>query len=423
MRLLRSLSIGCRTNSTPKHLSSAGSQITKTLAAISAAGLVFASAGFGAVYAWTTGSVHGPLLASLMVAMAVALELAKPLAVASTLASFKSWAIVRGLLLTVLAAVAIGYSLSAELQLVASTRGDVVAKREAAIEQHDDRRERVKAARTELASLAPARTAEEAQADIAKLLADNPKAYNCRNATANPTARYVCPKVAVLNGEVARAKRRGDLQTAIDLRTDDANSTDAVKKADPGSSALATYLAALGVNISSTRLSDWLTLVPVLALEIGAALALVLVQAVSSVQTGQGMPRQVEQKPDTLDQGLAVQPQTALPDTKTPVRTSVPVSGPTASATEKRTPRKPKKRTRGKNGKGGGGGQQGKRRLGNVVDLLKARGGRIEGGQRAIAKSLGLSKSRVNEVLHELAAAGAVRLATSRTGTLVSLAA
>ena len=260
--------------------------------------------------------VHGPLLASLMVGMAIALELAKPLAVASALASFKSWAIVRGLLLMVLAAVAIGYSLSAELQLVASTRGDVVAKRAAAIEKHDDRRERVNAARTELASLAPARTMVEAQADIAKLLADNPKAYNCRNATANPTARYVCPKVAVLNGEMARAKRRGELQNAIDLRTDDAKPTYAVKNADPGSSALATYLAALDVNISSNRLSDWLTLVPVIALEIGAALALVLVQAVSGVQTGQEAPRQVEQKPDSRDAVQSALPQSTSPDTK-----------------------------------------------------------------------------------------------------------
>ena len=60
--------------------------------------------------------------------------------------------------------------------------------------------------------------------------------------------------------------------------------------------------------------------------------------------------------------------------------------------------------------------------LGYVIDLLKAKGGRIEGGQRAIARTLGLSKSRAHELLHELAAAGAVRLATSRAGTIVALA-
>lgn len=54
--------------------------------------------------------------------------------------------------------------------------------------------------------------------------------------------------------------------------------------------------------------------------------------------------------------------------------------------------------------------------------ILRARGGKLEGGQRSIAKVLGLSKSRLNELLHELASAGHVRLAVGRTGTTVSLA-
>ena len=99
--------------------------------------------------------------------MAVALELAKPLAVSSALAAFRSWrTVMRGLLLSLLAIVAVGYWLTAELQLIAGSRGDLVAKREAVIEGHSDRRENVKAARAELATLAPSRTVEEAKADI-----------------------------------------------------------------------------------------------------------------------------------------------------------------------------------------------------------------------------------------------------------------
>src|SRR5262245_29868061 len=64
-------------------------------------------------------------------------------------------------------------------------------KREAAIESHDDRRQRVKGARAEIAILAPSRTIEEAKVNITKMLAANPKAGDCRNATANTTARYV----------------------------------------------------------------------------------------------------------------------------------------------------------------------------------------------------------------------------------------
>jgi DNA-binding transcriptional regulator LsrR (DeoR family) len=58
-----------------------------------------------------------------------------------------------------------------------------------------------------------------------------------------------------------------------------------------------------------------------------------------------------------------------------------------------------------------------------VVDLLKARGGQVKGGQRALAKQLKLSKSRVNELLREAADTGLVRLSTSRSGTSVAIAA
>lgn len=216
MRLDRTKHTPCRTDSRPRDLNSAGSQITRTIAAISAAGLIIASAGFGAVFAFGLGIQHGLLLASLTVLMAVALELAKPLAVASALAAFRSWrTVMRGLLLSLLAVVAIGYSVTAELQLIAGSRGELVAKREAAIEGHSDRRESVKQARAELVTLAPSRTPEEVKADVVKLLAAHPKANGCRDATAGATARFVCPKVAALNGEIARAKRRAELQDAI----------------------------------------------------------------------------------------------------------------------------------------------------------------------------------------------------------------
>lgn len=57
-----------------------------------------------------------------------------------------------------------------------------------------------------------------------------------------------------------------------------------------------------------------------------------------------------------------------------------------------------------------------------VIELLKAKGGELKGGQRGIAKALGLSKSRANELLHELARAGRICLETSAQGTSVRLA-
>lgn len=85
-------------------------------------GFVVASAGFGAVFAWQTGSTYGVLLGSLAVIMALSLEVAKPLAVVGMIEAGRKWEFGRAVLLAVLASIAILYSLTAELQLVASSR-------------------------------------------------------------------------------------------------------------------------------------------------------------------------------------------------------------------------------------------------------------------------------------------------------------
>ena len=301
-----------------------------------------------------------------------------------------------------LALVAIAYSLTAELSLVASSRGDLVAKRAGAIEQHDDRRERVKDARAELATLAPSRTVAEAQADVVKLLAANPKAGDCRTVR-NDVARYVCPKVESLKGEQARSKRRADLQAVIDKATDSATPTVAVKSADPASAALTAYLATIGVPVPAGLLSDWLVLVPVLALEIGAALSLVLIQAVSGSSAVQAAPKTanvVDAEPAEPHQHTAAQPgslPTARVDNKTPAT-------------------KPKRASKAKRSK-----RANRRRLGQpapaskeavklrLVDSLRAEGGKLDDASvRGVAKLIGAKKSTVHNAVAGLIASGVV---------------
>jgi disulfide bond formation protein DsbB len=98
--------------------------------AISAILLVLSSAGFGAYFAWSQAEHHGPALAVLAVAMALGLETAKPFAVEAVFDCLRRWAIGRALAMLALAIVAIGYSLTAELSLMAQTRGDATATRE-----------------------------------------------------------------------------------------------------------------------------------------------------------------------------------------------------------------------------------------------------------------------------------------------------
>ena len=56
-----------------------------------------------------------------------------------------------------------------------------------------------------------------------------------------------------------------------------------------------------------------------------------------------------------------------------------------------------------------------------LLDLIRDKGGVLIGGQSSIARTLGWSKSRLHDALHDLAHAGLVRLTTGKTGTVVQL--
>jgi hypothetical protein len=161
--------------------------------------------------------------------------------------------------------------------------------------------------------------------------------------------------------------------------------------------ALSGYLAAVGQPLSTDALNKLLVILAVLVIEFGGGLSFAL--------------------------AMSLRADVSAPEA---VVLAEEVSGPAEARNAQRvsgTARKKRKRSR-RDDKGGHGAPKsgGHRIPQNVVDLLKERGGRIEGGQRGIGRLLGLSKSRVNELLHELAAAGAVVLSTSRAGTTVELA-
>jgi hypothetical protein len=74
---------------------------------------------------------------------------------------------------------------------------------------------------------------------------------------------------------------RHELEVILDEVSAQITSGPAVAIADPGATALMTYLSALGISVSAGLVAQWLNLVPVLALELGSALAGVLVASVS----------------------------------------------------------------------------------------------------------------------------------------------
>jgi hypothetical protein len=318
---------------------------------------------------------------------------------AQCLASLGTWRFVRGVALGALASVAIVYSLSAELTLMAGARGDVVAARNAELKAAQDaradaqrKRDRYDAARLELASLSPTRSASELQHQIDSLLL-TPGADGCVEINGRVT-RTVCPQVVSLREELARAQRRSELEAIIVQPLPSVPAGDhTISAADPGATAISVYLAALGLRVSSDALSEWLALVPVIALEVGSATAALLAGAYVAQPARTVTTAQVAQPENTGD----------------------------AAAQKPARPVKPRKQPRRRDDDDRDAGPP-KRGLPALLETVRENGGVVELGQRRLARQLGVSRTTLQRALGDLAAAGDVALSTSQAGTRVALA-
>jgi hypothetical protein len=230
------------------------------VAKTAATGLCLSSAAFGALFAYGVGIKHSIALAGITILFVVALELIKPLALVAAFDAFKNWSPVKGLALSALAIVAIAYSLTAELALTASSRSDLAASRQAESDSATRAKERHTRASSELAILKPSRTIGEVEAAIARQSANGCAAQNTKGS-------WVCPVNASLLGELARAKRRQELEAVLS-GADQALAGSHATVADPGSVALATYLSALGLDVKPETVAQYLMLVPIVALEL-----------------------------------------------------------------------------------------------------------------------------------------------------------
>jgi hypothetical protein len=347
--------------------------LPRIVTATSAAALVAASAGFGAFYAWTTGYNHGPIIGALSVLMALGLEGAKPFAIEGVFTALRSWSLVRALALAALGSVAVAYSLSAELSLMAGTRADNAAQRSQASDTVATAKARYAAAQRELEALPMTRPVAAINAEIARLKTTRGLAP-CDDTSApgyGAVTRRVCAQIAAQSAEAATSVRRDELQATLHSAERDLAAAPLATDADPAASALVTFLAAAGVPSDAGTLSKWLALVPVLALEVGSALAVVLA-------AGTPARHVPAQERIAAEQGDGNGP--ALSQ-------SSPATGLKAA----------------------------------LLDHLKAHGGSIRSGQRGLAKALGTSTTELHRTVHALAATGLVGLSTAPSGTEVRL--
>ena len=220
----------CKRSSLPVQRSQQLTQHSSLILQAGALLLVGASAALGSYFGFIIGSQQHVLLGLVFAGAALGGELLKPYAVSEVVSSLAQWNIIRALACLALSAACVVYSFTAELSLAATTRGDFAATREAAVDAIRDARSDRARAETELASLQPARPAAELQAEIDGLLLD-PKTKGCTKID-NATQDRVCPRVATLKAEKARAERRAELEATIGSSTRPVSEQPIVREAD-----------------------------------------------------------------------------------------------------------------------------------------------------------------------------------------------
>jgi hypothetical protein len=357
--------------------------LSTLIARIAAVALVLASAGFGALYAWGMGSDHGPAFAILAVVMALGLEIAKPLAVTGALDAFRAWSPIRGLALALVGAVAVTYSLTAELSLMAGARGDKVAERVASnamATTADAERARLT---IELAAIGQTRPSAAINSELAAILTDK-RLQDCEGWLESTRLRTKCVEVvSPLKSELATAEKKEKLEA--ELATLRATPHGTQVTADPASHAIATYLAALCIRVDPAVLSEWIVLVPVLALEVGSAFAGLLVGGSPPNTLIRVRSTPTPEKPAKPEQILEPESVQSTVQT-TPIRLAV------SNVPAER-----------------------------LLELLMEKGGSLLTGQRVLAQALGMSTGGVNALLHSLADQGSVTLRIDKFGTQVAL--
>jgi hypothetical protein len=292
------------------------------------------------------------------------------------------------------------YSITAALGSASSGRINAATAEQTITDQRTKLQATYDAAHTELATLKPTRPVAELDALVvsAKLV--------CRIAVETGKRDTVCIKAPALTAELGRAHRRAELERRIETASAGLTTLRPAKVANSDAAALAGYLSAVGITADADTVNRWLVILAVLVIECCGGLALAVGIALSA---GLSHVPQAGQKASTsTEHSEPGHAGTRRMDTKKDASTSARISRPAASALP--VP---------------GDVDTSPLSVAGVQFLahLRERGGVLVAGQRAMADALGWSKSWTNVVLHELATAGVVRLATSRSGTMVALAA
>jgi hypothetical protein len=256
-------------------------------------------------------------------------------------------------------------------------------------------------ASAELEKLPDARVIGEVEAAIAPLNAIIGTAQ-CDEWVPNRRIRNACARRSPLLGELARARRRADLErimadarAALDAPVDQ-------RPAGEDARILAKYLRAVGLNVTPDRMSDVLVLVAVFSLEISGALALMIARsnAQSPVIVGFGQSDPPSGRRTRRRE---------KPEKRTPDRTGI---GPAADAPNVvRLPARSPARSS----------DRAKLAKASAGILFHAEKGSLPRTQRQMAKLIGVSTGTISMALSDLENDGRVSIQTGAHGTVVAI--
>jgi hypothetical protein len=398
---------------TPSRLPQTSTLSLSAVLAYAAATLfILASAATNFLYGWQKGATvpESVVWSSVSVAASIVFALSWP-ALSSATSLRRTCLVLMAMLITGC------YSIVAALGSASGGRVNAHTTEQATTETKSNLQAAHKVASAELSSLVSSRTVGELSPVIAALKFST-GANGCTKVD-GPVSRKVCSEVANLEAEAARSQRRSELEATIRTTTDKLASIQPAKQANSDAAALVGFLAALGLTVDVDSLNRVLVLLAVLVVECGGGLSLAVAGSLTSAEgcTSSRDARLTDNSAMTTANTGTVEPSVVfalptipsvhLPETPNIVAPVPPAQSPSmlASTQANQVNAVQNSSTRDK-----------------VLAFVTQAGGTVRNSQRTIAKQVGVSPSRLNAVLAELAGDGVLKVRAGATGTVLALA-
>lgn len=368
--------------------------IQSTLAIVAGIVLVAASAATNAIYGW----YKTDLLPYQIVWASVSIAASGILAIGPTtlLKALRQHMVAGSVVALMAIAICGAYSFTAAIGASAGQRITAEVTQTATDGTRARLQSAYQAAKDELANL-PSSAAAFAELDAqVTALKLTPGANNCEKID-GPISKRVCPEVASLEIERAKAVRREQLQTTMADATRDLKKIGPPKVANTDAAAISGYLAVAGITVSTEAINRWLALLAVALVEFGGGLAFALASVLREPVAASTVATEAPSNPpktkavDTDDRPEKVEAR--------PVLKLVP---------NRKMQRRPSAHANFSD---------------RMLTLVKERGGELYAGHRPLAKALGCSTAHIGNLLRDLSDAGHVTVQATKTGTVIRLAA